>query len=333
MKKKLALILAALMVLVMPMSVLATEPNGGTTEITTEISTEISTEITTEVLTSEETEEAILSNDNTPILCLGADLNDSQLSTVLSLMGITKDDMADYKVLYVTNAEEHQFLDGYIDSSIIGKRALSSVMIKPTDAGNGIRVTSKNINYCTISMYKNALLTAGVENADVLVCGPFEISGTAALIGAWKAYEEMSGETLTDEAKDTALDELVTNGEIMEGFSAEEVEKVQELMNYVKAEVISQGLTDPEKIKEIIKEAEKQFDIDLSDEQIQMIIDLMKKIANLDIDPQKLMEQAGDMYNKYKGIIDSVLTDEVKASIWDAIVKFFQSLFNAIFNK
>ena len=107
-------------------------------------------------------------------------------------------------------------------------------------------------------------------------------------------------------------------------------------MNYVKAEVISKGLTDPEEIKKIIEEAKKSIGIELTDEQIEKIVTLMKKIGELDIDPQKLLEQAGDLYNKYKGVIDSVLTDEVKASIREAIGKFFQSLWDAIvsiFNK
>lgn len=330
MKKKIALLLLIVMVVTSLFSVTAFATDGEGQE-----GGETS-ETGSEVLTSEETQEAILNNTNTPILCLGADLTDDMLNTVLAEMEITKEEMANYKVVYVTNQEEHELLDAYIDKSVIGTRALSSVMIKPTDAGMGIRVTTKNINYCTISMYKNALLTAGVENADVLVAGPFQISGTAALIGAWKAYEAMTGETLTEEAKEAALEELLTTGELSENLSEEDAEKLEELMNYVKAEVISKGLTDPEEIKKIIEEAKKSIGIELTDEQIEKIVTLMKKIGELDIDPQKLLEQAGDLYNKYKGVIDSVLTDEVKASIWEAIGKFFQSLWDAIvsiFNK
>ena len=50
---------------------------------------------------------------------------------------------------------------------MIGTRALSSVLIEKKDKGNGIKVTTSNITYCTTGMYQNALATAGVTDADV----------------------------------------------------------------------------------------------------------------------------------------------------------------------
>ena len=128
-----------------------------------------------------------------PFLALGKDLNDEQLEYVLSEMGISKDDLENYTVVYITNDMEHEMLDSYIDPSVIGSHSLSSVMVKKNEEGYGIKVTTKNINYCTISMYQNALLTAGVEDADVLVVGPYPISGTAALVGAWMVVRKLAG--------------------------------------------------------------------------------------------------------------------------------------------
>ena len=56
-------------------------------------------------------------------------------------------------------------------------------MISLTDKGNGIKVSTYNINYCTAGMYKNALATAGISDANIIVAGPFALSGTAALVG------------------------------------------------------------------------------------------------------------------------------------------------------
>ena len=63
-------------------------------------------------------------------------------------------------------------------------------------------------------MYKNALATAGIADAKIIVAGPFPISGTAALVGTLKAYEEMTGKKLDDKVTDAAMDELVTTGEL-----------------------------------------------------------------------------------------------------------------------
>ena len=112
-------------------------------------------------------------------LALGANLDDGEKATVLNLLGVADTD--DYNIIYVTNQEEHKYLDGSVDSSQIGSRALSSVLIKET-GGSDITVDTYNIGFCTGEMYKNALATAGVSGAEVKVAGPFVISGTAALV-------------------------------------------------------------------------------------------------------------------------------------------------------
>ena len=329
MKKIICMLLVSTLVLATPMTVFATQDGIVTYE---------SGEATSE-MTEEEIADAIMENDNKPYLALGADLSEEQLQIVLDKMGIAKEDLEDYNVVYITNEEEHEYLDGYIDSSVIGTNALSCVMVKETDAGSGLRLTTMNINYCTINMYRNALITAGVENADILVVGPFPLSGTAALIGAMKAYEEMSGEELDEAAKTAALAELVVTGDVVSsGESEEEADKLQDVMDYVKAEVIAGDITDWDAILDIIENAEIKFDITLTDEQKEQIAALMQKIAELDIDPVKLLEQAGDLYDKYgetvlaeaKEILDGIFTEEVKASLWDSIKDFFSTLWNAI---
>ena len=52
------------------------------------------------------------------------------------------------------------------------------------------------------------MATAGVEDVNVVVAGPFNVSGTAALVGALKAYSEMTGETVDEKVVDAAVDEI-----------------------------------------------------------------------------------------------------------------------------
>ena len=52
--------------------------------------------------------------DDKPYLALGADLTADQQHTVLSYMGIEAADFDKYDVVYVSNAEEHQYLDSYV---------------------------------------------------------------------------------------------------------------------------------------------------------------------------------------------------------------------------
>ncbi len=96
-------------------------------------------------------------------------------------MGIDESKLSDYDVVYVNNSEEHRYLDSYIDSSKIGTKSLSSIVIVERKDGSGINISTNNISYCTVGMYKNALATAGIQNADIIVAAPFPISGTAGI--------------------------------------------------------------------------------------------------------------------------------------------------------
>lgn len=213
------------------------------------------------------------------IIALGADLSAEQRATVLSLMDVTEADLANYQVVTITNDMEHQYLDAYMDASVIGSKSLSSVKITPAESGHGVLVTTKNINYCTTGMYRNALLTAGVSDADILVVGPTEISGTAALIGAIKGYEAMSGESVSDTTLDTAMNELITTGEIaMQDADSQDIE---ELIAFVKAKVAAGGLDSDDQIRSAIEEGEDKFGVTLTEDEINQIIAIMQKINQL----------------------------------------------------
>lgn len=90
---------------------------------------------------------------------------------MLSIMGISPEQLENYDVVYVTNAEEHQYLDAYISSAQIGSKAWSSIVIVEREEGSGLNISTTNINYCTVGMYKNALTTAGVTDADIIIAG------------------------------------------------------------------------------------------------------------------------------------------------------------------
>ena len=281
--------------------------------------TVFATEAATETVTSK------------PFLALGADLTDEQRATVLELMGLSEVDLANYDVVYVTNDMEHQYLDSYLDSSVIGTKSLSSVLVTQAEAGHGVLVTTKNISYCTTGMYRNALLTAGVEDADILVVGPTSISGTAGLIGALKAYEEMSGESISDATLDTALNELVTTSEIAD--STGNSEDIEQLVAYIKAKMASGELQTDDDIKAAIEEGETKFGISLSDEEVQQIVDVMNKIKELGLDPNDLLSQAQDLYSKFGDDLFTNAENVIKTSISDSVSGYLSDLGQTISGK
>lgn len=264
-----------------------------------------------------------------PYVALGADLKESERAKVLELLGVTEAELKDYDVVTITNEDEHKYLDSYLDAGVIGTRALSSVMVVGKEAGNGINVNTNNISYCTSGMYRNALITAGVEDADITVAGPFSISGTAALVGAIKAYETMTGEEVPEVNLDAANNELVITGEIVE--SVGDPEKVEQLMALVKQEVAEGAVSGSEDIKNLVKQAADELEIRLSDEDRDKITGLMDKIDGLDLNVDAIKEQAKDLYHKFENLdfnFDAESVGNFFTRIIDAIVGFFQDLFS-----
>ena len=264
-----------------------------------------------------------------PYVALGADLKESERAKVLELLGVTEAELKDYDVVTITNEDEHKYLDSYLDARVIGTRALSSVMVVGKEAGNGINVNTNNISYCTSGMYRNALITAGVEDADITVAGPFSISGTAALVGAIKAYETMTGEEVPEVNLDAANNELVITGEIVE--SVGDPEKVEQLMALVKQEVAEGAVSGSEDIKNLVKQAADELEIRLSDEDRDKITGLMDKIDGLDLNVDAIKEQAKDLYHKLENLdfnFDAESVGNFFTRIIDAIVGFFQDLFS-----
>ena len=262
-----------------------------------------------------------------PYVSLGADITPEERTVVLELLGLTEESLANDQVVYVTNEEEHQYLDSYIAYDVIGTEAKSCSMIVGKEDGYGIQVTTKNIDYCTIEMYQNALATAGVENADITVAGPIKVSGTAGLIGVLEAYSVLTGEPLQAESVDAAVNELVTTGEIADVLG--DSEKAAELIAAVKAAIVAEGLDDPDKEEETIREYADEMGVALTDEEVQQIVDVMQKIVDLDLDSSTLSSQLSGIYSKLDEMGISISKEDVN-NFMSTLGNWFASLFGSI---
>lgn len=272
---------------------------------------------------------ALAAEDSKPYLALGADLTESEKATVLDKLGVEQSDLENYDVITITNEDEKNYLSDYMSENLFGGRSLSSVLIQKRESGHGIYVTTYNISYCTTGMYRNALITAGITDADVVVAGPFDISGTAALVGALKAYEVMTGETVSEESIDAAVNELVTTGSIADSLG--DSEKVEQLMALAKQYVVEGNLDSQEDIMNAIEQAADELDITLTNSQRSQISDLMTKVSALDIDKEALKSQAKELYNSLQDMGIDLDDEGVRSQIKDIFVSFIE-LLKSFFN-
>ena len=295
-------------------------------ETTTEATSEATTEATTEAASEqgqEENDKVEISKDDKPYLALGEDLSKDQRKKVLKYMGISEKDLDKYEVVYVNNEEEHKYLDEYISSSAIGTHSLSSVVITQAEKGQGLKLSVYNVNYCTVGMYKNACATAGIKDANIIVAAPFPISGTAALVGILKAYEEMSGKEIDEEIVDAAMDELVTTGELNESIDGDS-EKVEAFIADLKEQLGKTNWDSDEDILSAIDKTAEKYELKLSKEDKEKVLALINKLKNLDLDWESIESQAADLAEKLKEL------DIDTEGFWDAICNFFRKLLEAI---
>jgi len=271
-----------------------------------------------------------IGQNDKPYLALGADLSEEQKSTVLSIMGIAPEQLGNYDVVYVTNAEEHQYLDAYISSSQIGSKAWSSIVIVEREEGSGLNISTTNINYCTVGMYKNALTTAGVTDADIIIAGPSNISGTAALVGVFKAYQQMTGDAVAENVVDAAVNELVITGQLEDSIEGLTDEEVEEFIAYIKSVIAENDLSDEGEINEVIDEACQKYGVTLSEQERQQIVDLLLKITSLGIDLDGVVDYAKSLYDSYKngdGIGNASSGNGWFSKLFSGIKDWFAKLF------
>lgn len=264
--------------------------------------------------------EIIKEYDGEPIVVFGETLSDVERDKVRELV-----DVGDEKVheLDVTGADYAKYVNGNP-----GANMYSSVKITHEKEGHGIVVhivTPENITLVTNEMYANALITAGVENAKVDVASPRQVTGESALTGIYKAFDA-SGEGLDDGRMEVANEEinLTTDLAKKEGLSQE---KVTELMTEIKKAISEKNPATREDIEEIIKEQLDKLEVNLSDADIQLLIDLFEKMKNLNIDFDQVKEQLNDITSTIKDKLDDLNIDQ---GFFEKVAEFFKNLFDTI---
>jgi uncharacterized protein YpuA (DUF1002 family) len=257
-----------------------------------------------------------------PIVVYGETLTAEQKKNVQKQLGLNEND--DVEEFTATGED----LVKYIEGENRNARMFSSAKIIRQEKGKGLNVeivTPENITEVSESMYANALLTAGVENANVEVASPVKVSGHSALTGIYKAYD-VSGEKLDSVRMEVANEELNVATELAEDSGIDK-EKVSELLTEIKKEIAEQDPATKEEVEKIVEEKLQSMNIELSPEDRQLLIDLFDKIRSLDIDFDNVQQQLQDLTDDIQTTIKDIVNDE---SFGQKVSDFFTGLIDAI---
>lgn len=262
--------------------------------------------------------------DSFTVVTLGADLSETQKNEMLKYFGVTRNDA---NIIEITSKEEYAALGNVASKEQLGSRSISCSYVEPTTSG-GLNITTNNLSWVTEGMIKNSLITAGVKNAKVMAAAPFKVSGTAALTGILKGFENSSGgEKLNEANKEAANQEIVVTGDLGDKIGQDDATN---LINDIKKNIIKEKPTNDEELTKIINDSIDKYGYKLSAEDIESIKALMTKINDLNLDYSSLKDQLNSISTELK---DKINSEEVSgffsklgdffSSIWDSIESIF----------
>jgi uncharacterized protein YpuA (DUF1002 family) len=236
----------------------------------------------------------------TRVVVLGADLTAAQRQEMFSTFGVKESDV---RVLEVTNAQE---------------------------TGAGLKVQTKNITYVTAETYANALVTAGVKDADIYAAAPVPVSGTAALTGVFLAFESATGTTMSDQQKQVATEELAVTAQT--GQQVGDPAKVAALVKQVKEEMAKQGLTDPAAIKALIISVSAQLGITLTTMQIDQLTQMLVQVSKLNLDFGSIQQQLTHFSDQIGAVTQQAqgFFASIRAAA-QSVVDFFSNAWSSLF--
>lgn len=215
--------------------------------------------------------------DGQRVVTLGADLSDDQKQAILRYFGVAGQNL---QTLTITNQDERNHLGSYVPLEQIGSHTYSCAYVNPTNSG-GIQVKTANLSWVTSNMIATTLSTSGVVNCEVLAASPFEVSGTGALTGILMAYESAVGTQLDETKKDIATQEMITTTTIANSIGQQ---LATEIVNDSKMQVIQGNDVTQNDIDIIINNVAEEKNISLTDEDRNLLNNLLDEISQQDYD-------------------------------------------------
>ena len=264
------------------------------------------------------------------ILALGSDLTDAQEAALRKYFNAPDGT----NTIYVTDEViiKQLGLDPNDPANYAGG-CYSSAYVKLLDDNSGINVTATNLTEVTESMLMNALITSGITAADVKVSSPFKVTGTSALSGILAGVEEVGGFEISLKQKETAQKEIETTVAVGDEIGSEEAST---LINDVKTEVIKEQPETEEEIKEIVENITNQYNVNISVNAKDSIVNLMSDVNDLDLDYSELKNSLKEASNKLSNNLKELgiklkeegFFEKIKnwfVDLWDKFISLFRS--------
>ena len=260
------------------------------------------------------------------ILALGSDLTDAQEAALRKYFNAPDGT----NTIYVTDEViiKQLGLDPNDPANYAGG-CYSSAYVKLLDDNSGINVKATNLTEVTESMLMNALITSGITAADVKVSSPFKVTGTSALSGILAGVEEVGGFEISLKQKEIAQKEIETTVEVGDEIGSEEASTI---INDIKTEVIKEKPKTEEEIKKIVENITNQYNVNISINAKDSIVNLMSHVNDLGLDYSELKSSLKEASNKLSNNLKELGIKLKEEGFFEKIKDWFVDLWGKFIN-
>ena len=243
----------------------------------------------------------------------GFSANDNQ---VVITYGETTHHNANYKNIVDTFFENQANVDLHaVDSKIItadevnkisstitgryynSEQIFSSALVDLNENDNlEVSVDKSTITTITGDMYLSALKSAGITSGHVYVTSPVTATGESALAGIMNSYEVATDVEIPDTVKEAANNEIYTQAEIVKNSDVN-ADDLSKLVDDVKETVQEENITDHQTIVNIINNYTINYNINITNSDIENLADSIEQIQNVQGDINNYQEEVSDVLN------------------------------------
>lgn len=284
-----------------------------------------------------------------PTVTVGKSLSSGQRKETIAIL-TQEISGQNYTTLTVAGNDLVKYLNPSGDNFTTTSGVWSSALIVKTDSEPGIRVKilpyngQTTITTITADQYKNAALTAGIENADIYITSPVAIDGSGALAGIYAAYAD-KGKKLNQDQINAAQDEINTlssinqNNRNKSNFSDAKLNRA--IVGAKKDMAQKGGTLSDDQIRDIINNQIKinHLGNTINNNQINEIVKLLEEVQGSgSLKNKSFVGNAQALSHDFQNIKNKILKSQNNSNVshnnnflndlWNQIVGFFNKLFN-----
>lgn len=127
-------------------------------------------------------------------------------------------------------------------------------------------------------------------------------------------------------------EELSEHGEDVMKWLSEELAKeenaelVEDVIGFIKEKLEAGDLETDEDISNAIEEGEEKFDVSLTEEEKEKILQVMQKIKDMGLDPEMILGHIESIYDDVGADLVEEAEEAVKQSFMDSVTGFFHDM-------